>query len=161
MFYREVGDLKTTYRSDSVVLSISQERYAIMALLAFMYFIVPWAADDFMLNTIVIPMLIFALAALGLNLLTGYAGLVSLGTGGFMGVGAFSCYKLATIFPDVNIVIHIFLSGFFAAAIGVDDMFIVTGAWHRTNPAHSGRSITTFALKANDINILRQRSIVR
>lgn len=119
MFYREVGDLKTTYRSDSVVLSISQERYAIMALLAFMYLVVPWAADDFLLNTIIIPMLIFALAALGLNLLTGYAGLVSLGTGGFMGVGAFSCYKLATIFPDVNIVIHIFLSGFFAAAIGI------------------------------------------
>ncbi len=119
MFYREVGDLKTNYRDDSVVLQISQERYAIYFLLAFMYLAVPLIADDFWLNTIVIPTLIFSLAALGLNLLTGYAGLVSLGTGGFMGVGAFACYKLTSIFPDVNIVIHIFLSGFVAAAIGV------------------------------------------
>ena len=84
-----------------------------------MYLVVPLVADDFWLNTIIIPTLIFSLAALGLNLLTGYAGLVSLGTGGFMGVGAFACYKLATYFPDVNIVIHIFLSGFVAAAIGI------------------------------------------
>src|SRR3712207_7750091 len=44
-----------------------------------------------------------ALAAIGLNLLTGYTGLLSLGTAGFMGVGAFACYKLTTIFPSVNI----------------------------------------------------------
>lgn len=119
MFYREVGDLKTTYKEDSVVLPIAQERYGIYFLLGFLYLVVPFVADDFWLNTIIIPTLIFSLAALGLNLLTGYAGLVSLGTGGFMGVGAFACYKLATIFPDVNIVIHILLSGFFAAAIGV------------------------------------------
>ncbi|MGI9424232.1 MAG: branched-chain amino acid ABC transporter permease [Hyphomicrobiaceae bacterium] len=119
MFYREVGDLKTNYRDDSVVLTIGQERYAIYFLVAFMYLVVPWVANDFWLNTIIIPTLIFSLAALGLNLLTGYAGLVSLGSGGFMGVGAFACYKLATIFPDVNIVIHIFLSGFVAAAIGI------------------------------------------
>ena len=119
MFYREVGDLKTTYQDDSVVLSIAQERYAIYFFIAFMYLVVPFVADDFWLNTIIIPTLIFSLAALGLNLLTGYAGLVSLGTGGFMGVGAFACYKLTTIFPDVNIVIHIFLSGFVAAAIGI------------------------------------------
>ncbi len=119
MFYREVGDLKTTYLEDSVVLPIAQERYAIYFFLAFLYLVVPFIADDFWLNTIIIPTLIFSLAALGLNLLTGYAGLVSLGTGGFMGVGAFACYKLATFFPDVNIVIHILLSGFFAAAIGI------------------------------------------
>ncbi len=119
MFYREVGDLKTTYKDDSVVLAIKQERYAVLFLIGFMYLVVPLIADDFWLNTIIIPTLIFSLAALGLNLLTGYAGLVSLGTGGFMGVGAFACYKLTTYFPDVNIIIHIFLSGFVAAAIGI------------------------------------------
>ena len=119
MFYREVGDLKTTYRSDQQVLTITQERYAIFALLAFMYAVVPFIADDFWLNTVIIPALIFSLAALGLNILVGYAGLISLGTGGFMGVGAYACYKLTTIFPDVNIVFHILASGFFAAAVGV------------------------------------------
>lgn len=119
MFYREVGDLKTSYRSDQAVLTITQERYAVMGLLAFLYLLVPLIADDFWLNTIIIPTLIFSLAALGLNILTGYAGLISLGTGGFMGVGAYACYKLTSNFPDVNIVIHILLSGLFAAGIGV------------------------------------------
>jgi branched-chain amino acid transport system permease protein len=119
MFYREVGDLKTNYRADAAVLPIAQERYFIYGLLAFMYLVVPFIADDFWLNTIIIPTLIFSLAALGLNLLTGYAGLISLGTGGFMGVGAYACYKLTTIFPDVNIVVHILLSGFVAAGIGI------------------------------------------
>ena len=119
MFYREVGDLKTSYREDQAVLTITQERYAVFALIALMYLVVPFIADDFWLNTIIIPTLIFALAALGLNLLVGYAGLISLGTGGFMGVGAYACYKLTSYFPDVNIIIHILLSGFFAAGIGV------------------------------------------
>ena len=50
--------------------------------------------------------------------MTGYTGLLSLGTAGFMGVGAYSCYKLATFFPGVPIIIHIVSSGFFAAAVG-------------------------------------------
>ena len=66
-----------------------------------------------------IPFLVFSLAAIGLNLLTGYTGLISLGTGAFMGVGAYACYKLTTYFPDVNIIVWILASGFFSAAVGV------------------------------------------
>jgi len=80
---------------------------------------VPFWFNDFWLNSIMIPTLIFALAAIGLNLLLGYAGQISLGTGGFMGVGAYACYKLTTYFPDVNILVPILLSGFVAAAVGV------------------------------------------
>ena len=58
-----------------------------------------------------IPFLVFSLAAIGLNLLTGYTGLLSLGTGAFMGVGAYACYKLTTYFPNVNIIIWIAVSG--------------------------------------------------
>ena len=65
-----------------------------------------------------IPFLIFSLAAIGLNLLTGYTGQLSLGTGAFMGVGAYACYKLTTIFPDVNIIVWVIASGFFSAAVG-------------------------------------------
>ena len=75
--------------------------------------------SDFFISTVMIPFLVFALAAIGLNILTGYTGLISLGTGAFMGVGAYACYKLTTIFPGVNIIIWILLSGFFAAGIGV------------------------------------------
>ena len=58
-----------------------------------------------------IPFLVFSLAAIGLNILTGYAGLLSLGTGAFMGVGAYACYKLMTAFPGVNIIVWILVSG--------------------------------------------------
>ncbi|MEM9028944.1 MAG: branched-chain amino acid ABC transporter permease [Pseudomonadota bacterium] len=119
MLYREVGEFKTNYRDDVAVLPIRQERMAIIALLLVLFIVVPIFANDFWLNTIIIPTLIFALAAIGLNLLTGYAGLISLGTGGFMGVGAYACYKLTTIFPDVNIVIWILVSGLFSAAVGI------------------------------------------
>jgi branched-chain amino acid transport system permease protein len=71
------------------------------------------------LQAVMIPFLVFALAAIGLNILTGYTGLISLGTGAFMGVGAYACYKLTTIFPGVNIIVWILASGFFSAAIGV------------------------------------------
>src|SRR5262249_874 len=66
-----------------------------------------------------IPFLIFALAAIGLNLLTGYTGLLSLGTGAFMGVGAYACFKLTSAFPNVSIVIWVIASGLFSAAVGV------------------------------------------
>jgi branched-chain amino acid transport system permease protein len=75
--------------------------------------------SSFAISSLMIPFLIFSLAAIGLNILTGYAGLISLGTGGFMGVGAYACYKLTTYFPGVNIVLLILVSGLFSAGIGV------------------------------------------
>ncbi len=119
MFYRETGQFKTSYRTDQAVFPIKQDAIGIWILLAFLFIVVPLTFNDFWLNSIMIPTLIFALAAIGLNLLLGYAGQISLGTGGFMGVGAYACYKMTTIFPDVNILIPILLSGFVAAAVGV------------------------------------------
>jgi branched-chain amino acid transport system permease protein len=75
-------------------------------------------SNDFMLQAVLIPFLVFSLAAIALNILTGYTGLVSLGTGAFMGVGAFACYKLTTYFPGVDIIILVIASGFFSAAVG-------------------------------------------
>jgi len=73
----------------------------------------------FLLNAMMTPFLIFTLAAIGLNILTGYTGLLSLGAGAFMGVGAYACYKLTTLFPGVNVIIWIIASGFFSALVGV------------------------------------------
>jgi branched-chain amino acid transport system permease protein len=69
--------------------------------------------------SVLVPFLIYALAALGLNILTGYCGQVSLGTGGFMAVGAFASYKLMTAFPDLNIVFVVVLSGGVTAMVGL------------------------------------------
>ncbi|MEM8750354.1 MAG: branched-chain amino acid ABC transporter permease [Pseudomonadota bacterium] len=118
MFYREAGQFKTSYKADQAIFPILQDRIGLGFILFIAIVAIPFLGNDFFLNSIMIPFLIFSLAAIGLNILTGYCGQLSLGTGAFMGVGAYSCYKLTTIFPDVNILIHIFASGFFAAAVG-------------------------------------------
>jgi branched-chain amino acid transport system permease protein len=118
MLYREAGQFKTSYASDFAVFPILQDRIGIAIILAIALIIIPLTGNDFLINAVMIPFLIFSLAAIGLNLLTGYTGLLSLGTGAFMGVGAYACYKLTTIFPNVNIIIWVIASGFFSAAVG-------------------------------------------
>jgi len=119
MLYREVGQYKSSYAADMAVFPILQDRIGIVVILVVAYVVFPLIGNDFLLNTILIPFLIFSLAAIGLNLLTGYTGLLSLGTGAFMGVGAYACLKLTTIFPNVNILIWVLVSGLFSSAIGV------------------------------------------
>jgi len=118
MFYREAGQFKTTYAADMAMFPVLQDRIGIIAVLLVAFVILPLVGNDFLLNAVMIPFLVFTLAAIGLNLLTGYTGQLSLGTGGFMGVGAYACYKLTTIFPDVNILLCVIASGFFSAAVG-------------------------------------------
>jgi branched-chain amino acid transport system permease protein len=119
MLYREVGQYKTNYAADMAVFPILQDRIGIAVILVVAFVVFPLVGNDFLLNAVLIPFLIFSLAAIGLNLLTGYCGLLSLGTGAFMGVGAYACLKLTTYFPQVNIVVWILASGFFSAAVGV------------------------------------------
>ena len=95
-----------------------QDRFGIAVILVIAFVVIPATMSSFTLSAVMIPVLIFSLAAIGLNLLTGYTGLLSLGTGGFMGVGAYACYKLTTAFPDANIILLILLSGFVSAGIG-------------------------------------------
>jgi branched-chain amino acid transport system permease protein len=119
MIYREAGQYKTNYAADMAVFPLRQDRVGIALILLVAALGVPLFASDFVLQTVMLPFLVFALAAIGLNILTGYTGLISLGTAGFMGVGAYACYKLTTAFPGVNILVWILASGFFSAAIGV------------------------------------------
>jgi branched-chain amino acid transport system permease protein len=119
MFYREVGQFKTTYKADQSIFPILQDKIGIAVILLIAFIPIPIFGSDFFLNSIMIPFLIFALATIGLNILTGYTGQLSLGTGAFMGVGAYACYKLTTFFPDVNIIILVLMSGFFSAGVGI------------------------------------------
>lgn len=119
MFYREAGQYKTTYAADSAKFPIFQDKIFIWIYLAIAFLAIPMFASNFFLDAIMIPFLVLALAAIGLNILTGYTGQISLGTGAFMGVGAYACYKLTTIFPDVNIILMIMASGIFSAIAGV------------------------------------------
>ncbi|MDE9450412.1 branched-chain amino acid ABC transporter permease [Aliiroseovarius sp. Z3] len=119
MFYREAGDFKTSYRDDSQTFPIRLDRMGYYILMFVAFFVVPFFINDYWVNAVFAPFLIYAIAALGLNILTGYAGQVSLGTGGFMAVGAYACYKLMTGFPEVSIIIHILLAGGITALVGV------------------------------------------
>ncbi len=118
MFYREAGDFKTSYKDDSQTFPIKFDRWRYWAVLAIAYLVIPFVINDYWASAIFVPFLIYAIAAIGLNILTGYCGQVSLGSGGFMAVGAYACYKLMTAFPDVNIVIHVLLAGGITAAVG-------------------------------------------
>ena len=88
MFYREAGQFKTSYAADMAIFPLRQDRIG-LAVIILAALRAPLRRQRLPVNAVLIPFLVFALAAIGLNLLTGYAGLISLGTGGFMGVGAY------------------------------------------------------------------------
>ena len=119
MLYREAGDFSKTYREDSQTFPIKFDRYRYYAVLLVAFAIIPFLLNDYWVNAIFLPFLIYSIAAIGLNILTGYCGQVSLGTGGFMAVGAYATYKLMTSFPEVSMVVHILLAGGITAFVGV------------------------------------------
>ncbi len=119
MLYRTAGQFKTTYRADQALFPVRQDAILLGIILILAWVVFPLTASEFAYQTLLIPVLIYALAALGLNILTGYAGQLSLGTGAFMGVGAYACYKLISIFPEMNLVVAVLLSGVFSAGVGV------------------------------------------
>ncbi len=118
MFYREAGQFKTTYQGDQAVFPILQDKIAVLIVIALAY-MVPLIANEYWLQAVLIQFLIFALMAIGLNILMGYAGQVSLGTGAFAAVGAYACYKLTTNIEGMNVIVAILLSGGCAAAVGI------------------------------------------
>jgi len=119
MFYRENGQFKTSYRTDLQVFPIRQDRIFIWTLLAVAFVVVPFVASEYTLRALLIPFLIYALAAIGLNLLVGYCGQISLGTGAFMAVGAYAAYNLVVRFPALNFLVVLVIAGLCAAAFGI------------------------------------------
>src|SRR5690606_4508336 len=119
MLYRVAGQFKTSYKADYALFPVRQDAWLLAFILVLAFVVFPMTANEFMFRALLIPVLIYSLAALGLNILTGYAGQLSLGTGAFMGVGAYACYKLVSIFPEMNIVVALALSGFFSDTVGL------------------------------------------
>jgi branched-chain amino acid transport system permease protein len=119
MFYREAGQFKANYAADQAIFPIAQDRILVALLVVVAVLVVPLAATEYLYTAILIPFLILALAAIGLNILTGYCGQVSLGTGGFMAVGAYTAYNLFIRIPDLNLLVIILAAGVMAALVGV------------------------------------------
>jgi branched-chain amino acid transport system permease protein len=91
----ETGVFKTSYRADMALHRLPTARYAMLAFLLVMFVGVPLVATAYQVY-VVDTILVACIGALGLNLLTGYAGQISIGHGGFLGVGAFSSALLVT-----------------------------------------------------------------
>ena len=98
---------------------IALDRLFVIVVCAFAFLVVPFFINDYWEKSVLVPVLVWAMAALGLNILVGYCGLLSLGTGGFMAVGAYASYKFATAFPELNIFIVILLAGGVTALVGI------------------------------------------
>ena len=119
MFYRETGQIKTDYKSDMAMFPITQDRWFIYGCIAIAVVGLPLIASSYIIEAFLIPILIWSLAALSLNMLLGYCGQLSLGHGGFMAVGAYAAYNFATRIPELNIFIVFILAGLCAAAVSV------------------------------------------
>jgi branched-chain amino acid transport system permease protein len=91
----------------------------LLALLALAFVAVPLFAPPYAIEAIMLPFLALALAGVGLNLLTGYGGQVSLGSAAFMAVGAFAAYNLMFRVPGLSLPVVIVLAALITAAIGL------------------------------------------
>jgi branched-chain amino acid transport system permease protein len=119
MFFRENGQFKSTYRSDLQMLPILQDRVFMFALVAFAFLAVPFLVSDYLFLSIIIPFLILTLAAIGLNLLVGYCGQISIGHAAFMAVGAYAAYNFVLRLPFLNFLVVLVLAGLVASAVGM------------------------------------------
>jgi branched-chain amino acid transport system permease protein len=119
VFYREAGQFKTNYASDAAIFPIAQDRWFVIGVLLFAFFILPLVANQYLYTEVLIPVLILSLAAIGLNILTGYCGQLSLGTGGFMAVGAYAAYNLILRVPETNLIVVLLFGGLMAMLVGV------------------------------------------
>jgi branched-chain amino acid transport system permease protein len=119
MLYRENGQFKTSYGSDQQLLPILQDRWFIGLVLVFAFAVVPFVASDYLFRAVIIPFLILTVAAIGLNILVGYCGQISLGTAAFMSIGAYAAYNLVVHVPQLNFLIVLILAGLIAALVGI------------------------------------------
>ena len=119
MLYRENGQFKTSYRADQQIFPIAQDRVAMALLLVFAFAVMPLLASEYFLRAILIPFLILSLAAIGLNILVGYCGQISLGTGAFMAIGAYGAYNFFVRVPGMPLLVALVLGGVCATGVGV------------------------------------------
>lgn len=105
--------------SDLPAYRFSARWAAPLALLAIAYVAVPLLGSSYLFEAILLPFLALSLAGLGLNILTGYAGQVSLGSAAFMAVGAFAAFNVNLRIDDLPLIVSMAFAGFAAAGIGL------------------------------------------
>jgi branched-chain amino acid transport system permease protein len=119
VIYRENGQFKTSFASDQQIFPIRQDRIAFALLMILAFAVVPLLGSEYLLRAVLMPFLILALAALGLNILVGYCGQISLGTGAFMAVGAYAAYNFQVRIDGMPLLLALLLGGACATVVGV------------------------------------------
>ena len=119
MLYRENGQFKTSYAADQQIFPIAQDRWAILGILVFAFIAIPLLGDEYLMRAILIPFLILSLAALGVNILVGFCGQITLGAGAFMAVGAYAAYNFYIRIESLPLLFSILLGGLTSALVGI------------------------------------------
>ena len=119
MLYRENGQFKTTYAADQQLFPIDQDRWSILGVVLFAFIAVPLLVDEYMFRAILIPFPILSLAAVGVNILVGYCGQITLGAGAFMAVGAYAAYNFHIRIDGLPLIVSILLGGLTSALVGI------------------------------------------
>ncbi len=116
MIHRECGILKTTYEADMALYPLPIARWTVAAIAVLMFVVLPVSLEDYYLSLINLVS-IAIVGAIGLNLLVGYTGQISVGHGAFMSVGAYTAANLATRL-DAPFWLALLAGGLMAAAVG-------------------------------------------
>jgi branched-chain amino acid transport system permease protein len=119
MLYRENGQFKTSYHADQQIFPILQDKLVILGLVAFAFLAIPFLVSEYSFRAILIPFLILSMAALGLNVLVGYCGQISLGTGAFMAIGAYGAYNFFVRVDGMPLIAALLLGGVCSTVVGV------------------------------------------
>lgn len=119
MFYRENGQYKTSYGADLALFPVVQDRWAMLALALAAFVAIPLLASNYAFHAVLIPFTILAMAAIGLNVLVGYCGQISLGTGAFMAVGAYAAFNLQARIDGMPLLLALLGGGAAATLCGV------------------------------------------
>ena len=90
-----------------------------LLIIAAAFIVVPMISSGYMFRAILIPFLIMSLAALGVNILVGYCGQISLGSGAFMAVGAYAAFNFFVRVPGIPVLLAMILGGLCASAFGI------------------------------------------
>src|ERR1700741_3036968 len=116
MFHREAGVFKTSYAADMALYPLPIAKWAVAAFAGLFIVILPLALDEYYVSILDLT-LIAVVGALGLNILVGYTGQISIGHGAFMSVGAYTAANLITRL-DAPFWLALPAGGLMAAAVG-------------------------------------------
>ena len=126
MIQRECGVLKTSYEADMALYPLPIARWTVAVLAVIFFLLIPLTLHEYYLSVANLVW-IAVIGALGLNILVGYTGQVSIGHGAFMSVGAYTAANLANRLGSpwpVNLLAGGLMAALIGAIVGIPSLRI-------------------------------------